>query len=688
MLRFLTLFCASAILLPAEPAALEDLLGAPFPSQLVSDGQGQIAWVQNERGVRNIWTAQKPAYEAHRLTNYTKDDGMELSDLSLSSDGSMVVFTRGEGGNSANEFPNPRHLLGGVDQTIQAVPFAGGSPRQIGRGHAVAISPDSQTVGFVSNGQVWTATLSGTAAAAQITHNRGRATDLAWSPDSQSLVFTSHRDLHSLIAVYRRGKPSLQFIDPGSDFDSNAAWSPDGKQIAFTRIASTLDWNMHEPRRAAETPWSIRVADADTGAGRQVWQAQAGPGSVFHETASRQQILWVAGDRLVFPWERTGWLHLFSVAATGGTATDLWPDQGDSEVEEVALSRDRAEILCSSNRGDIDKRHVWRIRITGGAGAAPVGRQWIEWAPVFAERDQVAFLHADAQPARVAIVQEPSGAVRNLTPESHPRLLAGTPEQVMFPAADGMQIHGQLFLPADGLPKHPAVIFLHGGSRRQMLLGWNPMFYYYQAYAFNQYLAAKGYVVLSVNYRSGTGYGLNFREALDYGPSGGSEYSDVRGAGIYLRSRPDVMADRIGLWGGSYGGYLTALGLARDSSLFAAGVDLHGVHDWNDEMENDIPADQPARRQELARIALQSSPLAFLSTWRSPVLLIQGDDDRNVNFRQTEILVEALRKQRVPFEELIFPDEIHDFLTYDHWLKAYSAAETFLDKHLKPQVTK
>ena len=113
-----------------------------------------------------------------------------------------------------------------------------------------------------------------------------------------------------------------------------------------------------------------------------------------------------------------------------------------------------------------------------------------------------------------------------------------------------------------------------------MLLGWHYMYYYSNTYGMNQYLASKGYVVLSVNYRSGIGYGLNFREALNYGASGGSEYNDVMGAGLYMAARADVDPKRIGVWGGSYGGYLTAMALSRSSDLFAAGVDLHGVHDW------------------------------------------------------------------------------------------------------------
>jgi dipeptidyl aminopeptidase/acylaminoacyl peptidase len=248
-----------------------------------------------------------------------------------------------------------------------------------------------------------------------------------------------------------------------------------------------------------------------------------------------------------------------------------------------------------------------------------------------------------------------------------------------------MAIHGQLFLPATtgGAKRYPAVVFFHGGSERQMLLGWHYMGYYSNAYAMNQYLASRGYVVLSVNYRSGIGYGLEFREALNYGAAGASEFNDVEGAGLYLRTRNDVAAGRIGLWGGSYGGYLTALGLARSSDLFAAGVDMHGVHDWSEELKNWSASYDPARSAEIARLAWESSPMASIQNWRSPVLLVHGDDDRNVPFSQTVVLAEGLRKQGVHFEELIFPDEIHDFLLHRSWLRAYEAAAEFFDQNLQ-----
>jgi dipeptidyl aminopeptidase/acylaminoacyl peptidase len=419
-----------------------------------------------------------------------------------------------------------------------------------------------------------------------------------------------------------------------------------------------------------------------------VWRAETGRGSVFHGIASEYQIFWGAGDALVFPWERDGWTHLYSVPASGGTPRLLTP--GDFEVEFVALSPDRRQLILASNQDDIDRRHLWSEPVTGDQPTPLTRGDGIEWSPVMlSDGATIALLHSDAQrPARPAILAN-QGEIHDLASDSLPADFPAaelvTPQQVILAAADGLRVHAQLFLPkgAASGERRPAVIFMHGGSRRQMLLGWHYMAYYHNAYALNQYLASRGYVVLSLNYRSGIGYGLDFREALEYGPSGASEFNDVEGAGLYLRQRADVDPNRIGLWGGSYGGYLTALGLARASDLFACGVDLHGVHDWNLEVENWMPSYDPTARQEAARLAWESSPLASVKTWRSPVLLVQGDDDRNVPFSEMVRLVEALRKQGVEFQQLVFPDEIHDFLRHRTWLAAYHAASNFFDQHLK-----
>jgi dipeptidyl aminopeptidase/acylaminoacyl peptidase len=270
-------------------------------------------------------------------------------------------------------------------------------------------------------------------------------------------------------------------------------------------------------------------------------------------------------------------------------------------------------------------------------------------------------------------------------PEDYPSATLVEPANVVFPSTDGLAIHGQLFLPqgAESGRRHPAVVFVHGGPVRQMLAGFHYMDYYWQAYAVNQALASRGFVVLSINYRSGIAYGLDFREAPGIGETGASEFQDVLAGALFLKSRPEVDGARIGIWWGSYGGYLTALALARASNVFKAGVDLHGVHDWNLQFPNPpFTRDYLATADRLGK-AFRASPLADLASWRSPVLLIQGDDDHNVPFEQTVRLAEALRKQGVPFEQLVFPDEVHGFLLRSTWLRAYGATIAFLQDKLR-----
>ncbi|MGA2213803.1 MAG: prolyl oligopeptidase family serine peptidase [Bryobacteraceae bacterium] len=692
----LVLLFASSLAVSVSPTrfSLEQVMSAPFPSGLTAAPQGgAVAWVLNQHGARNIWIAEAPAYQGRQLTHYTADDGQEIAELTWTPDGGSLLYVRGGDFEMHRDDPNPASLPQGVDQSIWIAPLAGGPPRKAAEGNQPAVSPKGDRIVFLRKDQVWSAVLKNDlqpdSTPSQLIHAKGQASQLIWSPDGSLLAFVSTRTDHSFIAVYNFAAQSLLYLDPSVDRDSNPVWSPDGKRIAFTRIAASTRAFSFGPVHDSQ-PWSIRLADAETGDGHELWRASEAPGSAFHAMDAANQLFWGAGDRIVFPWERTAWLHLYSIS-THGEAPQPLNALGEFEIEHAALSRDGRTVLFSSNQDDTDRRHLWRVSVAGG-GLAPLTRgDGIEWAPVeTSDGAAVAMLRSDARnPARAAIQTRGSEA-RDLAPGAIPASFPASsliaPQSVTFSATDGLRIHGQLFLPSGADPnrQHPALLFLHGGSRRQMLLGWHSMDYYHNAYAMNQYLASLGYIVLSVNYRSGIGYGLDFREASNYGATGASEFNDVRGAGLYLRSRADVDPKRIGLWGGSYGGYLTALGLARASDLFAVGVDFHGVHDWNTVISNFVPAYNPGKDVDAARIAFQSSPLASVATWRSPVLLIHGDDDRNVPFHQTVALVEALRKQGVEFQELIFPDEIHGFLTEKRWLQAYHAAADFLGTHLHP----
>ncbi len=689
--RILIASVATVLVVPVvhaqRPFALDHIMSAPFPSGLVAaPNGGRLAWVQNDRGMRNIWVAAAPDYEGRQITQYAEDDGQEVTSLQFTHDGGSIVYVRGGGPNRQGEIPNPLSDAEGAERAIWIVSLAGGEPRKLAEGSSPTISPRGDVVVYPRRSQVWSVPLEGEAKAKQLFQIRGSAGSLRWSPDGAMLAFVSSRGDHSFIGVFDLGAGTIRYLDPSVDRDGNPAWSPDGRRIAYRRTPQQSGFLPFMARREA-LPWSIRVAEVATGFGRTVWTADEGPGSVFRGVVAGDQLFWGDGDHLVFPWEKDGWTHLYSVPVDGGGATLLTP--GEFEVEDVGLTPDRREIIYSSNQEDIDRRHIWRLSVSGGRPSAVTTGTGIEWSPVMtADGNAIALLASDARRPAHAELQVGSGGRRDLVAESVPRdFPVGNlvePQQVIFSGADGMRIHGQLFLPRNMRrgERHPAVLFFHGGSRRQMLLGWHYRGYYHNAYALNQYLASRGYIVLSVNYRSGVGYGMEFREALNYGARGASEFNDVLGAGLYLQSRADVDPNRIGLWGGSYGGYLTALGLARASDLFAAGVDLHGVHDWNFVIRNFQQDYNPAERADVARLAFESSPMASVKDWRSPVLLIHGDDDRNVPFSETVDLVEQLRKQGVAFEQLIFPDEVHGFLLHRHWLAAYRAAADFFDRKL------
>lgn len=679
-----------AVYVPAAENSftIRQVMSAPFASELIAAPSGaRVAWLLNEQGRRNIWVASAPDWKGRRVTAFNQDDGQDISELAWASDGNYLLFVHGGDFETGGDNPDPNLSPENPEQAIWLVTMDGSPAKKLAEGHAPAVSPKCDAVAFLRGGHIWMMTPSGKDARNVVTQ-KATASDLQWSPDGSMLAFVSDRQDHSLIGIYTPADKSLRYPDASVDQDQSPVWSATGAQIAYLRIPTTAGEIFSHVRRAGQ-PWSIRVVDVKTGAAHEAFRAQPGPGSLFHEIAAVHQIFWAADDRLVFPWERTGWCHLYSVASSGSSATELTP--GEGEVEHVGISHDGKRLFYSTNIGAVDSRHIWSVDASdGGKPKAITSGDKIEWAPApTAAGGALAFLASSYNESAHAMIQtanaEPKALAPEATPTDFPAAELVKPQSVLITAADGMQIHGQLFLPPkdDSASRHPALVFFHGGSRRQMLLGFHYMDYYSNAYALNQYFASRGYVVLSVNYRSGIGYGLNFREAINFGPWGASEFNDVIGAGLYLKSRADVDPKRIGVWGGSYGGYLTALALSRASDLFAAGVDFHGVHDWSklrDEPGSpDAPGDpkQIQALQDAARVAFESSPMASVDTWRSPVLLIHGDDDRNVPFPQTVMLVEALRQRNVPFEELIIPNEIHGFLMHRHWVEAYQATADF-----------
>ena len=684
----------------ATGPTLTQFLGYAYPSELVAAPHGAaVAWVLNEHGARNIWEAQAPDWTPRRLTGYTADDGQELTQLAFTPDGRTVVYVRGgdhdanwpaEGGLAPDPASSPLQPKVG----IWAVAVdSGGAPRLLTEGDEPAISPRGDRLAFLRGSQVLAVPLDGSKPAAQLFFTRGTNDGLAWSPDGSRLAFVSRRGDHSFIGIFASDSEPIRYLAPSTTRDGDPHWSPDGTRVAFVRQpgAGGAPESMVE---LSVQPWAIWTADVASGAGREVWRSPNTLHGSRPTTAGGVNLAWGAGDRLVFLADLDGWPHLYSIPAAGGTPLLLTP--GAFMVEHVVVAPDGRSILYSANTGsdsdDVDRRHLFRVAVDRPGPAALTSGTGLEWTPaVTGDGQSVALISAGAKrPPVPAVVPTGGGNLRLLgedrIPADYPAAAMVVPRKVVFRAPDGTVIHGQLFRRADLKGKHPGVVFVHGGPPRQMLLGWHYMDYYSNAYAVNQYLASRGYVVLSVNYRLGIGYGHDFHHSPHAGASGASEYQDVLAGGRYLAGLPEVDSRRVGIWGGSYGGFLTAMALSHNSDVFATGVDLHGVHDWASQSRGRFSP--PAWRYEQGdldsarAVAWRSSPVSSIGTWTSPVLLIQGDDDRNVYFSETVDLARRLDAAGVAHEVLVIPDEIHGFLRHQSWVTADSATVAWFAKRL------
>jgi dipeptidyl aminopeptidase/acylaminoacyl peptidase len=684
---FMLLFGLVVAALPANARAfsMEDVLSAPFVGNLTSSPDGTVlVWKVHLRGQRNLYTNEGGT--VRRITSYDQDDGQDIDNVAILPDNDAVVYMRGgTEDNAGADNINPRSSVPPPVRGVYLLSLHGGTPQQLGEGSQVTLSPRGNAVAWVKDGVLTISTLTKSATGyagskPETLSIRGQAQSLAWSPDGTHIAFTDGRDgNHSYIVIYSPGEHHYVYATPDFAIDDFAAWSPDSRSVAFARTPGAREDESPylDPPHA---PWSIWVADAATGHAHRAWQARRGMGETMYQSTSNAQLYWLGGDHIAFAWEGTGWQNLYAVPASGGNATPL--ATGPFEAETIVPALDGRSLLYATNEGDIDRRHIWQVGLNAKPHPLTSGTL-DQWSPTPLAHGDFAYVNSGYNVVTtVTIGSTKATVVGEATPANFPAGNLVAPQLVTFRAHDGLVIHGQLFVPRGG-GKHPAMIFDHGGPVRQMLPGFHYMEAYTNLYESNQYLANHGFVVLSINYRSGIMYGHNFRQAKHVGALGASEYQDVLAGARFLQARSDVDGKRLGIYGLSYGGYLTAMGLARNSDIFKAGSDYAGVHNWAT-LVDWYAGGKVVGTLAQRKLAYDSSPIATLDRWHSPVFISQGDDDRNVAFSQGVDLTTRLRDRNVHVETMVLPNETHENQVWADMVRQYQASAEFLSRMLRP----
>ncbi|PZX57720.1 dipeptidyl aminopeptidase/acylaminoacyl peptidase [Algoriphagus ratkowskyi] len=656
-----------------------------FPSELTSSPTGEkIAWAMNEQGKRNIYFAEGPTFDPKKLTDFNEDDGQEISSLQFTPDGNWIIFVRGgdHGGGNASSTVNAQNLPTLPKVQIWKINLAGGKIEIVTEADDPIVGAPNQ-LAFLKGGQVWTVDLKNSAKPAQLFEVKGNVNYAQYSPDGSKLAFVSNRGSHSLVGIFQDNSTPIQWISPSFHRDVIPQWSPDGKHLSFIRLqgGKGAEYPVLEPRH---TPWEIWIANASSGTAKKLWKAP----ETLRGSYPNPFFSFSADGNLIFQSYEDGWQHLYALEVASGKTTLLTP--GDYMVEQVNLSSDKSKLIFSANTGsqpqDLDRRHIGAINLASKKLNWITEGEGIEAYPVWiGNAGKTAFFSANSQRSHLIAVNDGINTKllqESIIPADFPQASLVVPTQVKFTAPDGTTVYGQLFQKEGGSTSKPGIIFAHGGPQRQMLLGWSYMDYYSNTYALNQYLAELGFVVLSVNFRLGIGYGYEFHRPANGYYQGAVEYQDIKAGGEYLAKLSQVNGDKIGIYGGSYGGYLTALALARDSDLFKVGVDIHGVHDLDGRYELPETYEAAPDLDKAKKIAWESSPMADLATWTSPVLFIHSDDDRNVDVAQTAYIIRRFEELGNPYESIIIPGDTHHWMKWSNMIKVDQATADFLKKHL------
>jgi dipeptidyl aminopeptidase/acylaminoacyl peptidase len=397
---------------------------------------------------------------------------------------------------------------------------------------------------------------------------------------------------------------------------------------------------------------------------------------------------WLGDNKTVyFQSERDGWSHLYTVSIDGGEAPKQLTS-GRFEVSDVRLSEDKTKFFFTSSEGDPGQRHLYSMPVTGGARVRITTMPGNNQATVSPDESSLAIVRSYSnKPPELYIAPNrpnaPAGEIKQVTTSPIDEFFAYNwidPPVVTFKARDGAEVPARLYKPAKWQKGGPAVLFVHGAGYLQNVHKWWSS--YYREYMFHHLLMERGFIVMDVDYRASAGYGRDWRTGI-YRHMGGQDLSDQVDAVKYLVAEHGVDPKHVGLYGGSYGGFITLMAMFTEPDVFAAGAALRPVTDWA-HYNHGYTSNILNVPQNDAEAYKRSSPIYFAQGLKGALLICHGMVDVNVHFQDTVRLVQRLVELRKENWELaVYPVEDHGFERASSWADEYKRILKLFETNLK-----
>jgi dipeptidyl aminopeptidase/acylaminoacyl peptidase len=403
-----------------------------------------------------------------------------------------------------------------------------------------------------------------------------------------------------------------------------------------------------------------------------------GPGTGFGA-----RIGWINDNSFYFQSEVTGYSHLYLFDLSTQSKKAL--TSGKYEVQDLVLSKTKKYFFLLTNEDHPGKQNWYRINIDGSGKSKITSMEGGYEVQMSPDEKWIAYRYSYInKPWELYIQENKAGAApRKITDKARSEEFSAYPwreaKVITIPASDGAQIYARLYEPETGKKNNAAVIFVHGAGYLQNAHYWWSS--YFREYMFHNLLADKGYTVLDIDYRGSAGYGRDWRTGI-YRHMGGKDLSDHVDATRYLTSQLGIDASRIGIYGGSYGGFITLMALFTTPDVFKAGAALRPVTDWahyNHGYTSNILNEPFNDSIAYAR----SSPINFVSGLENHLLICHGMVDVNVHFQDVVRLSQKLIELgKDNWELAVYPVEDHGFVEPSSWTDEYRRILKLFDTNL------